>query len=199
MIVKRVLQVLLLILPAVALNACDPNYTYMRGTITPNYSINTFNYAAGGRDLAVVAIGNPYAGQGFDNQDLPESIAAAMQGKNWGQPTNFTATPGETARPNYKVVFAFNPVEPANYRQICDGDVRTGPTEGRIRVKAAFCQGGQQGGHRFLTTVRGSIVPEAGPGSESFNKLFAGMTLDLFPPIYLRDRDKCRSFFIVCP
>ena len=47
--------------------------------------------------------------------------------------------------------------------------------------------------------MRGSIVPEAAPGSETFNKMFAGIALDLFPPTFKQDRERCPGFLAICP
>ena len=180
----RGLQALVLLLIASTLTACG--YSHRRSYVEPTYRLSVFNYAAGGRDLAVETIGSPFAERGVDDQEFPEIVTASMQGHNWGQRTNFTTRPGETARPQYKVVILFNPVEPATYRAICEGDVRSGPTEEKIRVKAVFCQGGRSTGQRVLTGVRASVIPEDGPNSELFQKMMAGITRDLFP---LHDND----------
>lgn len=194
---KTGFQATVLLLVAVAVSACD--YSHRRGYIEPTYRPALFNYAAGGRDLLVETIGNPYAERGLGDQDFPGFITASMQGRNLGQRTNFTTTLGETGREQYKVVVAFNPIEPATYRALCEGQVRPGPTEETIRVKAAFCQGGRSSGQRVLTGVRANVVAEATPDSEAFQRMMAGITRDLFP---LRDNDfddnDCRSILLPC-
>lgn len=191
----RVLRTALLLLVAATVAACD--YSHGRSLIRPSYRPALFNYAAGGRDLKVETIGNPFADRGLDDQEIGDFVAASMQGHNWGQPTNFTATPGESARPQYKVVVAFNPVEPATYRAICEGDVRSGPTADRVRVKAAFCEGVSDG-QRVLTGVRASVISEAGPDSSEFQAMMAGVTRDLFPIWAEEFDDDCPSLLFFC-
>ena len=197
MIGKTTFKAVGLLLAVFAMSACD--YNHRRSYVEPTYRPSLFNYAAGGRDLAVQTVGNPYAEQGLGNQDFPDFIVASMQGHNLGQPTNFTTTPGDSARDHYKVVVAFNPVEPATYRSLCEGDVESGPTEEKVRVKAAFCQGGRSSGQRVLTGVRANVVAEAGPNSEAFQRMMAGVTRDLFP---LQDNDfdddDCPGLRILC-
>ena len=188
----------LLALAALTVAACD--YNHRRSYVEPTYRPTVFNYAAGGRDLEVQTVGNPYAERGFADQDFPEFIVGSMQGRNLGQPTNFTTTPGETARDQYKVVIVFNPVEPATYRSLCEGEAQSGPTEEKVRVKAAFCQGGRSTGQRVLTGVRADVVAEAGPDSEAFQRMMAGVTRDLFP-LWDNDFDEdgdCPGLRIFC-
>ena len=190
-------QLPVLLLAAAAVAACD--YNHRRSYVEPTYRPSLFNYAAGGRDLEVQTVGNPYAARGLGDQDFPEFIVASMQGHNLGQPTNFTTAPGDTARDQYKVVIVFNPVEPATYRSLCEGEAQSGPTEEKVRVKAAFCQGGRSSGERVLTGVRADVVAEAGPNSDAFQRMMAGVTRDLFP---LQDQDfdndDCPGRLIFC-
>ncbi len=194
---RSVLQAAFLVLVGVVVTACD--YNHRRSYVEPTYRPTLFNYAAGGRDLEVRTIGNPYIEQGLADQEFPAFVAASMQGRNLGQPTNFTTTPGETARDRYKVVIAFNPIEPATYRSLCEGEVQSGPTEEKVRVKAAFCQGGRSGGQRVLTGVRADVVAEAGPNSEAFQGMMSGVTRDLFP-LWDNDfdDDDCRGLLFLC-
>lgn len=185
-------QAVVLLFAAAGLFACD--YSHRRSYIEPTYRPSLFNFAAGGRDLTVETIGNPFADRGVDNQQFPDLVTDSMQGHNWGQRTHFTTAPGETAHPRYKVVIAFNPVEPATYRALCEGDVQSGPIGENIRVKAAFCQGGRSTGPRVLTGVRARVVPEAGPNSPAFLSMMAGVTRDLFP-LWDNDLDNDRD----CP
>lgn len=197
MAMYRPLWATALALSVTVLTACE--YTAYRSYVEPTYRPTVFNYAAGGRDLEVQTVGNPYAERGFGNQDFPEFIVASMQGRNLGQPTNFTTTPGETARAEYKVVIAFNPVEPATYRSLCDGEVQSGPTEEKVRVKAAFCQGGRSTGQRVLTGVRAEVIAGAEPNSPAFQSMMGGITRNLFPLWDADfDDDRCRGFLVLC-
>ena len=193
---KSPFQIPILLLATAALAACD--YNHRRSYVEPTYRPSLFNYAAGGRDLEVRTVGNPYDEQGLGDQEFPDFIVASMQGHNLGQPTNFTTAPGETARDQYKVVIVFNPVEPATYRSLCEGEAQSGPTEEKVRVKAAFCQGGRSSGERVLTGVRADVVAEAGPNSEAFQRMMAGVTRDLFPLWDNDFDDDCRGFIWLC-
>ena len=196
MIGPRGLRAALVLALIGVLGACD--YNHRRSYVQPTYRPALFNYAAGGRDLAVQTVGNPFVEAGIDDQAFAALVTDAMQGRNLGQPTRFTTAPGESARPQYKVVIAFDPVEPASYRALCDGAVDSGPTGERIRVKAAFCQGGRSTGQRVLTGVRADMVADAGPRSEAFDRMMAGVTRDLFP-LWDNDFDEdCRGILFLC-
>ncbi len=193
---KSRFQIPVLLLATATLAACD--YNHRRSYVEPTYRPSLFNYAAGGRDLEVQTVGNPYTERGLGDQEFPEFIVASMQGHNLGQPTNFTTVPGGTARDQYKVVIVFNPVEPATYRSLCEGEALSGPTEEKVRVKAAFCQGGRSSGERVLTGVRADVVAEAGPNSDAFQRMMAGVTRDLFPLWDNDFDDDCRGFIWLC-
>ncbi|MEE8272209.1 MAG: hypothetical protein V3R98_10835 [Alphaproteobacteria bacterium] len=196
MTTTRVLGIAAVILAVLVQTACS--YNYARSFIRPTYRPSLFNYAAAGRDLRVDTQGNPFAASIDQQADFGTVVTALMQDRNWGARTNFTASPGESARPQYRVVVVFDPVEPAPYSALCNGTVRTGPTEGRIRVRAAFCET-VSSGPRVLTGVRGNLVPEATVESPEFAALMAGVTRDLFP-IWDADfdDDDCPSFVIFC-
>ncbi len=193
---RRILQIVAMMFAVGLTAACD--YNYRRVIVEPTYRANLFNYAAGGRDLEVETIGNPYFDRDIPGQDFPHFVTASMQGRNLGQPTNFTTTPGESARPNYKVVIVFNPVEPATYRGICEGNVESGPTEEKIRIKAVFCQGGRESGQRVLTGVRASLTATSGPDSEAFQRVMTGITRELFPLWDNDFDDDCRGYLLLC-
>ena len=180
-----------------ALAGCD--HDARLELIEPTYTVSVFNFAARDRDLKVVTIGNPFAEQGLSDQEFAEFIAESMQGRAWGQPVNFTTTPGETWRENYKVAYAFNPIEPATWVAVCEGDVETGPIEdGVLRVKAAFCQCGRPSGQRVLTGIRARVRADAEPDSEAFQAMMGGITRNLFPNIYRNRSKNCQSILVIC-
>lgn len=160
-----------LALLALALAACD--MTYRRSYIWPHYRPSTFNYAAGGRDLAVEVLGNP---TDLEPARFAAAVVAAMQGHNAGQPTHLTLTPGPTARPLYRVVVAFNPAASVGRYDLCRDPIDTGPTADRIVVRAAFCQGAQA-----LTFVRGRGPADMTVDSAVFRRLMAGLARELLP------------------
>ncbi|NNG05956.1 MAG: hypothetical protein HKM95_17890 [Inquilinus sp.] len=198
MTLSRLGTIALLALVCGTLVACD--YTYRRSFLRPSYRPTVFNYAAGGRDLKVETIGNPFSGVQLDDARVAELTTSAMQGHNLGQPTNLTPTPTDSARPQYKVVVAYNPIEPAGYLALCRGDVRAAPAGEPLRVKAVFCES-VDSGPRVLTGVRGQLSEEqmAAPDSPAYRSLMAGVARELFPLWDSdMDDDRCRGAFFLC-
>jgi hypothetical protein len=148
-------------------------------------------YAASDRDLRVVVLGNPF---GMDPQDFGRLVTDNMQGRISGVQTRFTTAPGQTARPDYSVVLAFNPAETMVSSTLCSGQpIPTKPPGGPIVVQGAFCRGtgflgliGQQGfigilGGGALTTASGWLDNPRGPDDPAFRALVSDMTFALFP------------------
>lgn len=152
------------------------------------YSAGEFAYAGAGRDLRVVIAGDPFGG---DAAAFGAAVTDAMQGQHWGQPTNFTTTPGESARPNYRVVMLFNPPITLNAVRLCEDEPSALPTDATgdgIVLFGAFCLG-----DKGLTAIRGHIAGAAGPADPAFRSLVGQVTNGLFPPERdrLRDRNRC--------
>ncbi|HET8726889.1 MAG TPA: hypothetical protein VFO41_05205 [Alphaproteobacteria bacterium] len=164
-------RLLVLAIPVLALVACD--VSHRRNFIAPRYTANTFNYAAGGRDLKVEVLGNPTS---LDQATFQQAVVDSMQGHNPGQPTHLTLTPGPTARPSYRTVVAFNPVLPVGIHDLCRGRVRPGGSTERLEIRAAFCEG-----NGTLTSVRGQAPADTPVNSAEFQSLMAGMTRELLP------------------
>lgn len=142
---------------------------------TPAYTLNEVSYAASNRDLRVVLHGNPF---GMDAQSFAEKVVPLMQGRVMGVKTNLTTTPGDTARPGYKVVLAFNVAETMMNTGLCtDGPIPTRPPGGPIIVQGAFCRGGA------LTSATGWLDNPKGPDDPDFHHLISDMTFSLFPTI----------------
>ena len=93
-------------------------------SIEPIYSYHEVSYAADGRDLEVVVMGNPFAGTGIGDDALGDAVVGAMQGQPGWMVTNFTTTPGETARPLYRVVWIIGVDAGTSLYRLC------GPTSG---------------------------------------------------------------------
>ncbi|WP_029008051.1 hypothetical protein [Azospirillum halopraeferens] len=153
----------------------------------PAYTPGEVAYAASDRDLAVVLHGAP---PGTDPATLGPAVTAAMQGRIMGVRTNFTTTPGESARPDYRVVMAFNPVEPLLSSALCaSGPVPTrapAAAGGGLVVEAAFCRGGGA-----LTAARGTLESSAGPDDPEFRGLIGDITFALFPAYRDSDTNIC--------
>lgn len=179
------LRTTLLLALLVAVAACD--VTHQRRFIAPRYEPEVFGYAAGRRDLKVEVIGNPSS---LNQTAFAQAVVDAMQGHNPGQPTHLTLTPGPSARPLYRVVVAFNPLEPVGIHDLCRGErITTAPTADSLQVRAAFCEGAGA-----LTAVRGRAPADTDVDDADFQSLLAGMTRTLLPrdnPESFEDRDDC--------
>lgn len=152
--------------------------------ISNSYRPGEFAYAAAGRDLHVVIVGNPFGG---DQAAFGTAVTDAMQGRNWGQATNFTTTPDAEARLTYRVVLVFNPPDGMNAARQCREEalaVQTIPSGDRIELSGAFCRGGNP-----MTRIRGRVSAAAGPRDVAFRELVGQVTSGLFPPDRGRNRN----------
>ena len=107
--------------------------------LEPGYRAQQFAYAAGGRDLKADIQGNPFA---MPKEEFDATVTDAMQGAHFGQPTHFTTTPGDSARPGYRVRLLFNGPAASSGRLVCGGEPAIiGPSSesGNVRLLAAFC------------------------------------------------------------
>src|SRR5438552_3662173 len=87
--------------------------------LEPRYRAQEFGYAAGGRDLRADVQGNPFA---MPQNEFNAVVTDAMQGAHFGQPTNFTTTPGDSAREGYRVRLLFNGPDAGNGWILCGGE-----------------------------------------------------------------------------
>jgi len=148
------------------------------------YSPGEFAYAGAGRDLRVEIVGNPFGG---DAAAFAAAVTDAMKGQHWGQPTNFTTTPGESARTDYRVMMLFNPPVNLNAMRLCREGASTLPTEATgdgIALFGAFCLGDKE-----LTAIKGKVSSTSGPRDPAFRNLVGQVTHGLFPP----ERDRLRD------
>ncbi len=150
-----------------------------------------FTGAAGGRDLAVTVVGNPFA---VGDNVLAAAVIDAMQGNNVGPPTRFTTRASANAEPGFRVVVAFNPRPSVPDYRLCYDDAPAPPTRppgenldvvmafcGSPWLRSAFC--GATGWCRKTTLISAvaARAPMAAPGDEAFRRLLAGMTAELIP------------------
>jgi hypothetical protein len=142
------------------------------------YSRADFAYAGSGRDMATDILGNPFPG--VTQAAFDSAVTTAMHGAHFGPPTNFTTTPGESARPAYRVRLLWNGPLSANGNALCTDDpVQGGGGEpgGKARLVAAFCNSGDAS-----TYVVGSVDGVSGPDDPRFVGFVRQVTLKLFPP-----------------
>jgi hypothetical protein len=171
--------------------ACGGGVRLTHQDISPVYTSGEFAYAGAGRDLRVVVAGNPFGG---DRAEFDNAVTGYMKGNHWGQATNFTTTPGESARDTYHVVMLFNPPETFPGIKLCREEPEALPTETRdvgVVLFAAFCRRNES-----LTEIKGYIEAAGGPADANFGDLVAGVTLGLFPPQRRSSgsQKKCRNW-----
>lgn len=166
--------------------ACAPgNVRLYLQDAHPYYSPGDFAYAAAGRDLHVVVVGNPF---GSDQAAFGRAVTDAMQGRHWGQRTNFTTTPGPDARIRYRVVLLFDPPVTLSGARLCrrpDAALPTESADGKIELYGAFCRG-----KKSLTEIKGRIAGATGPDDPAFRELVGQVTNGLFSPDRGRNGDR---------
>ncbi|WP_207459600.1 hypothetical protein [Azospirillum sp. SYSU D00513] len=140
----------------------------------PAYTQGEVAYAAADRDLRVVVHGNPFP---MNQQAFGRLVTDSMQNRIFGVRTNFTTTPNETARRDYRVVLAFNPTENLLNSSLCGmPTIPTAPPGGPIVVQGAFCRSSGT-----LTSATGWMDEVRSPDDPSFRQLISDMTFSLFP------------------
>jgi len=117
--------------------------------------------------------GQPFA----DGQAaLGGKVAAAMTNQLVGRPLALTVDRDQAAKPEFKVVLAFNPPANADPRDLCAGSVATAVQAGeKITVLASFCD--KTG---MLASVQGWVAKVQGVDDPRFKRLLAQVVRDLF-------------------
>jgi hypothetical protein len=144
--------------------------------LSPAYRPTEFGYGAGRRDFTTVIGGDPFK---LGEEPFQEQFIALLnRHQPILQPTNFTTTPGPSARPIYRAVFLFN-TKPVLPNQICRAPLEVPAVDlGKtVRVTAVFCR--WQG---YLSTVTGE-VEAASIDDPKFSSLIGQMMWLLFPPV----------------
>lgn len=174
----------------VLLTACAGHSTIYNNMISPAYRPYEYGYGAGRRDLTTVIVGNPFD---IDQAELETRLVAMLnESPTFLQPTNFTTTPGPSARPQYRAVMLFNRqiVLPA---QACRAPERVPVAElgATTRLTALFCR---RGG--YLSTVTGELQDVTGIDDPRFRRMVRQMVPLLFPPIDPTRDDRDMRFWI---
>ena len=160
-----------------ALGGCSGTSVIDYVHLEPGYRAQQFGYAAGGRDLKTDIQGNPFA---MPKEEFDATVTAAMQGAHFGQATNFTTTPGDSARPGYRVRLLFNGPAASSGRIVCAGEpaiVGPSPEGGDVRLLAAFCN--DQYPLSYLSAHVSGIQDAHDP---AFRDFMRDVTTNLFPP-----------------
>jgi len=179
-----------LLLAAVA--ACGNQPTITRPYLYGRYDMNEVQWGAGGgRDFHVVVRNNPYDRPKAEGD---QAVIDAIQGQITYMITNFTTTPGETARLQYRVEFFFDPPINISGRLLCNRELAPPtprPTEGRTVILGAFCLRNQ-----VVSEARGTVA-QAEPGDRNFNAIFSILVRRVLPP-HKRDLDNKRCDHLPC-
>jgi hypothetical protein len=145
--------------------------------LEPGYRQQQFAYAAAGRDLMTEVQGNPFA---MPQAAFDAAVTEAMQGAHFGPATNFTTTPGETARPGYRVRLLFNGPAASTGAIVCTGQppgVSPSSEGGNVRLLAAFCH--NQYPLSYLSARIRGVTDAQDP---AFRRFMRQVTTNLFPP-----------------
>ena len=138
-----------------------------------------YNDGAADRDLRLVVIGNPFPAMADDafKQALQNDL---QSGSVLGRaPTTPKLDPGPSAKPIYRLVYAFGQPTPVYGNVLCQIDpnhpvpVRPG---GEVTATAAFCVGGEA--ESFIS----GDAQAAGPTDPHFVELARQMMDDVFRP-----------------
>jgi len=157
-----------------------------RNRLYGRYDVSEVQWGnGGGRDFTVVVRNNPST---LPAQEFEQKVVDAIQGQITYMITNFTTTPGDSARPQYRVEFFFNPPDTTNgfvlcnpNRELPDAVQRPGVTY----VLAAYCLRDNP-----LSEAFGS-ASGAEPGTEGFDRLMSQVIRSILPQ-YHRGRRSSR-------
>ena len=171
------------------LAACAGQSLIYNNMLSPAYRPYVYGYGAGRRDLTTIIVGNPFD---IDQAELETRLVAMLnESPTFLQPTNFTTTPGPSARPQYRAVLLFNRATVLPNR-ICGSPDRVPVAElgETMRLIAVFCRYGG-----FLSQVTGELEGVTGIDDPRFRRLIRQMVALLFPPIDPTEDDQT-PFFI---
>lgn len=171
------------------LAACASQSTIYNSMISNAYRPTLYGYGAGRRDLSTIIVGNPFD---IDQEQLDTRLVAMLnESPTFLQPTNFTTTPGPSARPEFQAVILLDRaiVLP---NQVCRSPERVPVADlgSTMRVTATFCHGG------YLSTVTGELQDVTGIDDPRLRQLIRKMVPLLFPPIDPTREDEGNRFLI---
>ncbi|HET6519511.1 MAG TPA: hypothetical protein VFG47_06775 [Geminicoccaceae bacterium] len=184
------------VLAAALVGACTGTPTIYNRQVLPNYTVAEYAYGAGRRDLYTFVRGDPF---GMGDAAFEGAVIDALnRHPPLPQPTRFTATPGESARPPYRTVVLFGAPPAVLPNALCRLSYdESGPVpvaapaaaeNGTLRAAAAFCRGAGA-----LTTATGQVEGVESVADPGFDALISQLVLALFPLENMdRDRGRCR-------
>lgn len=152
--------------------------------------IGLFGYAAGDRDFLVEIQGNPTLDP---KTTFDGAVISAMRGRHGGPPTEFTTTPSERARTDYRIVMVFGAPQYFGARAACAGkkaEMAQVPS-GRIDIQAAFCHK-----ERPLSYARVTFGPISGALDSRLASAVGQATLNLVPRYDPDPKDQNEPFLV---
>jgi hypothetical protein len=174
---------------SIGLAACVAETT--SGRVAHDDAYGLFAAAAGGREMPVVIVNNPFS---VADAALGKAVTDAMQGHANGPETHFTTRPSTNVEPRFRIVVMFEPATGLADHNLCKarvGDLPPrpgGPGDGldavmafcgAPRLRSVFCRGTAVCRGTILLSVVNGSAPATGPGDERFRRLIAAMTRDL--------------------
>ena len=175
---RRFRWMAMLVLPAIVAGCGGPTVVPLGSPYTMIGSF--YDYGAGGRDLQLTVIGNPFT---TDKALLDRAIEVDAQVPLLRQPTHPTLTPGASAKKGYQVMFVLSPAPTLSGGSAGKGEA-TAPVAGApsaggesvVRILGAFCISGWA-----ATEVQGQ-TPASGPDDPRVAALVRQLMLELFRP-----------------
>ena len=133
------MRLTVLVAAGLLLAACAGQSLIYNNMISAGYRPYEYGYGAGRRDLTTVIVGNPFD---IDRAEFETRLVAMLnESPTFLQPTNFTTTPGPSARPQYRAVLLFNRATVLP-NQICRSPegVPVAELGATMRLIAVFCR-----------------------------------------------------------
>ena len=164
--------------------ACADGSRISQTQFQGEYHSTLFDYAAGGRDLHTVVVGDPFG----EGTSFARRVSAILTERHVRDHTNFTTEPGPSARLQYKLVLFFNPARSVTPNALCRDPDALEPrpaNAGTMDLQMAFCNGVVA-----VTYLRGSVAAGAREGRfESFLSMMLHLLLPAEAPRRFRKAD----------
>ena len=157
------------------LAGCTAGTSFDTGRSSVNSSRLRFATIAGGRDMHTVIAGNPFA---VPDDAFASAVTTTLNARNSRVQSNFTTTPGPSARPGFRLVLVFNQTGRSLSSAVCESPdaLPLDPEARPIRLHIAFCQGDSD-----ITGIRGRLAAANGPDDPRFQD-FLAQALQLSQP-----------------
>lgn len=156
--------------------ACEDGPATVPGGWRSAATWSSMVHASAAGPLWVEILGRPFAATVQSDDSVNARVASAMTNQLVGRGLVFTARREQAARPEFRVILAFNPPAAADPRALCAG--RVAPDQAaaeKVTVLAAFCD--QSG---LLASVKGWVAKVDGPDDPRFRRLLGQVVRDLF-------------------